>query len=263
MKKILIIILAHDNQSCLEDMVENVKFYCPNVNIALYNSGDDKSLGNNLPIKMIKPRRRLYYAHIVPFFFDLFEWLDDSEISYDYVINLDSDVLFIRRGFEEFIIRSMKGFDYMAPDLRLNAHTRPKWRPMRSLKPEMQKWYEFLGFDHLHGAFNPGQTFSRKYIQKLFNHPKYKELLTLVNENQSYTLHEVLFPTLVDFLELKGKSYPEELNTTIRYRPYQAVSGIKRAISINTAFFVHPVRRDLTDPARVFIKERMSEEMER
>lgn len=261
MTKLLIVILAHDDRECLEDMVDNVRFYCPHATIGLYNSGDDPDLGKDLPVTIIQPSRRLYYARIAPFFFDLFEWLSMQDFPYEYVTNLDSDVLFIRHGYEDFIDASMKSYDYMAPDLRFNAHRRSQWRPMRSLKPEIKRWYKFLGFKYMHGAFNPGQTFSKKYIESLVNHPSYQELLNLVSENQSFTLHEVLFPTLVDFLGLRARSYPEELNPIIRYRPYQAISGVKRAIGLETAFFIHPIKRDMDNPARVFIQKKMRQEI--
>jgi hypothetical protein len=255
MRRTLIVILAHDNRECLEDMVANVRHFCPSVTAALYNSGDSPDLGTGLDLEVVRPSRRLYYARIAPFFFDLFEWLTVTDVSFDYVVNVDSDLLFIRQGFERFLADCMKGYDYMAPDLRLFIQNRPRWRPIRSLRPELPRWYKFWGFEYAHGAFNPGQTFSRTYIEKLVSHPKYAELLNLVAQNESFTLHEVLFPTLVDFLHLRGRSYPNELRFVNRYRPFQAVTGVKTALSTPTAYFVHPVRREIEDPARAFIRE--------
>lgn len=253
-KKIAIVILAHDDRPALENMVSNVRFFCPNATIVLYNSGDDPSLGEDLDLVVIPYSRRLYYARIIYFFVDLFDWLAGESYPYDYIVNLDSDVLFIRPGFERFISSSMEGYDYMAPRFRLFTSRQSRWRPLRSLRPELPEWYQVFGFQYTHEAFNPGQTFSREYIQRLLGHEKYPCILELIQKNLSFTLHEVLFPTLVDLLQVKARSYPTELDTTIRYRPYQAVRSVQRALQMRDAYFVHPVRRELDNPTRVFIQ---------
>ncbi len=252
--KHLIVVLAHNNYECLSEMIANINHFCPKADVAVYNSGHDEQLTKNLPVLNILPSRKLDYARIAPFFFDVFKWLEVNNFPYDYITNLDSDVLFIKHNYESFIQQQMLSCDYLAQDLLKNIHNRPRWRPIRSLRPELPAWYKFWGFEYAHGAFNPGQTFSKNYLQKLVQHKEYDELLELVRQNNSYTLHEVLFPTLVDFLGINAKSYPKDTNTANRYRPYQAISGVQRALSLKHAYFVHPVRRELNDPARTYIR---------
>jgi len=79
-------------------------------------------------------------------------------------------------------------------------------------------------------------------------------MLELISKNKSYTLHEVLFPTLTDFLKLEGKSYPEQLKSIIRWRPYQAVSGVNAALLTDNAYFIHPVKLEIDDPARRLVR---------
>ena len=95
--------------------------------------------------------------------------------------------------------------------------------------------------------------FSRRYVESLIQHPRYSELRRLVAENRSFSLQEVLFPTLTDFLGLRLLGYPESHRTSNRYRPYQAVSGIHRALATPDVCFVHPIHREPGNPARKLV----------
>lgn len=258
MKRIVLVIVAHDDPVSLADLVRNVRHFCPASKLYLYNSGDDPSLGANLEIEMVPSPRRLYYAKVTAFFFDMFEWLVNEKITFDYAINLETDMLFIREGFEAFISKIMMNCDYMAPRFAKFTSTKSRWRPIKSLRPELPQWYQAFGFNYTHEGFSPAQVFSRNYIKKLLSHPRYPEIRCLHKENKSYTLQEVLFPTLVDLLKVRGQSYPSGLESSIRYRPYQSVSGVKRALAIPDAYLVHPVRREMDNPARTFIHSLMN-----
>lgn len=249
-KKYALVILAHDKPEILEGMIRNIRHFCPNFDVLLYNGGDDPALGENLDVVRIQPSRRLYYARIIHFFFDTFEWLALNNLNYDYVTNIDSDVLFIRSGFDSFLDSFMGNADYLAQKFNRYTPYKSTWRPFHSLKPELTDWYQLFEFEYTNQAFNPGQTFSAKYIDKLLNFHKYGELKKLIKKNQSYTLHEVLFPTLVDVLSLSAKAYPHNLDPINRWRPYQAVSGITRALLTPDAYFVHPVPMYIDNKAR-------------
>lgn len=254
MKRIVMVIVAHDHHESLAELVMNARHFCPDAELYLYNSGDDAALGADLDIKIVPSPRRLYYAKVTPFFFDMFEWLMKSRISFDYAINLETDMLFIKRGFEAFISNVMKNCDYMAPRFARFTSKKSKWRPIRSLRPELPEWFKVLGVQHTHEGFSPGQVFSRRYVEKLLTHPKYPEIRRLLRENKSFTLQEVLFPTLIDTLKLCGQSYPSETDFFIRYRPYQGVNSVKRALESTNVYYVHPLRREMDNAARVFIR---------
>lgn len=254
---IAIVILAHNDEMSLSDLTRNILYFSPECVPFLYNSGEDANLGAGTGIERIPSTRRLEYAHIMPFFLDIFHWFINEPRKFDYLINAETDMLFFRRGFEAFVKRSMKNYDYMAPLFSRGISKKSKWRPYRSLQNELENWTRLLGFENLNRAFSPGQIFGRKYVERLLNHPKYSEICRLVRMNKSFTLQEVLNPTLVDFLQVRGRSYPDGLEPIIRYRPYQSIAGIKRALKMPNAYFVHPVRRDRKDPARCFITSMM------
>jgi hypothetical protein len=254
MVDLLMPILAHEDEDSLRDLVENVRCFCPEADLVLYNSGADAKLGAHLGLEAFPAPRRLTYAKVTPFFLDLFEWAVSKGCTFDYLVNLETDMLFIRKGFARFLAEAMEESDYMTPWLRRQTAKTSKWRPIRSLRPELRDWYRLFGFEHTHRGFSPGQVFSRAYIEKLVSHPAYPEIRRLVEQNRSYSLQEVLFPTLIDFLGMRGRSYPAELAPVNRYRPYQAVSGVRRALALPDAFFVHPVRRVKENPSRAYIR---------
>lgn len=247
---LLFVILVHADRASLEELVDNVRTFSPGARMLLYNSGHDAGLCRNLGVPEFPSPRVLEYARIAPFFLDLFEWLIRSGDPCDALVNLETDMLFVRPGYEAFVERQLQRADYLAPNLTERRSLTTRWRPMRSLRPEFPRWFEFLGRRYWHGTFSPAQVFSRRYLEALIAHPKYAALRRLVAENRSYTLQEVLFPTLTDFLGLRLLGYPESHRTSNRYRPYQAVSGIHRALATADAYFVHPVHRVPGDPAR-------------
>lgn len=251
---VVMIILAHDDPPSLTDLVRNVRHFCPTADLVLYNSGDDPDLGGGLGLALVPDCRKQLYARITAFFLDAFEWLVRSERMWSAMVNLETDMLFVRPGFEDFVQKRVRDADYIAPNLVRKRPLSTRWRPMRSLRPEFKRWFAFLGFDYLHGTFSPGQIFSRRYVETLLAHPHYGAFKDLVAANRSFTLQEVIFPTLTDLLGLRLAGYPDALRPINRYRPYQAVTGIRRALNTPDAYFVHPVRRALDDPARVFVR---------
>ena len=253
MPKIAIVVLAHSDELSLGDFVNNIMRFCPGCSLFLYNSGHDPHFGSNVGLECIPNPQRLDYAHIMPFFLDIFEWFVRDARQFDYLVNAETDMLFIRQGFESFLTEAMHAYSYMAPVFRRGIPESSKWRPYHSLRLEVKHWKRALGMDSLNRAFNPGQVVDRQYAESLLQHKGYSEIRRLVDRNQSFTLHEVLNPSLVDFLGLKGRSYPEGLEQINRYRPYHAVSGVRRALSIEDAYFVHPVRRSQDDLARRMI----------
>lgn len=252
---LLLVVLAHADRRYVRDIVDNIRAFCPQARVLLYNSGDDPGLGTGLGIDHFPSPRCYGYARITPFFLDVFEWAVASGDPFDAIVNLETDLLFIRRGYQAFVARALNQADFLAPNLVRRRRLNSYWRPLRSLRPEFERWFDFFGFRYFHGTFSPAQVFSRRYVHSLVKHRKYPELRRLAEENRSYTLQEVLFPTLTEFLGLRLEGYPASHATSNRYRPYQAVSGVRRALAIPDAHFVHPVRRLETDSARRFIRE--------
>lgn len=259
MTRVCVVIADHQHDDFLTDLVASLEVFAPGVEAALYNSGDPSTLRLH-PVSrsmlVLPTARKLQYAKVTPFFFDMFEWA--AEQSYDYVVNAETDMAWIKTGFDEFLVTAMDGHDYMAPGFQRDTPRTSRWRPYRSLRSELPELFDILSRSSTHQAFSPAQVFSAKYIRSLLDCSFYDDLRGFVERNQaadrSFTLQEVLLPTLADALGLSARGYPSHLATFNRYRPYQAASSVERAIVASDAYFVHPVRRQDDDPARVAVR---------
>ncbi|MBC8092555.1 MAG: hypothetical protein H7Y15_11565 [Pseudonocardia sp.] len=254
---ICIIVLDHRHDQYLRDLLDGIRLHCPDVSVALYNSGG-KPPGpafGDLPI--LPHCSRLHYAKVTPFFLDLLEWMVDR--NFEYVINAETDMAFIRPGFEEFVYRTMKDSDYLAPGFVRTTPRTSRWRPYRSLRAELPELLSIIGTAQTNRCFSPGQIFSSRYASAVVGSPWYSDLRDFVTRNQeagkSFSLQEVLLPTLADALRLRVANYPGHLASVNRYRPYHAASGVFRCRNIPDAYFMHPIRRDDQDPARLIVRD--------
>ena len=260
MARICVVIIDHRHDAFLTDLVESLWAFAPEVGIAVYNSGDPLTLRSHpayASLEILPAGRTLAYAKVTPFFFDMFEWAADQP--YDYIVNAETDMAWIKPGFEEFVASVMSGYDYMAPAFRRDTLRTSRWRPYRSLKPELPELLALLGRQTTHQAFSPAQVFSTKYIRSVLDSAIYGDVRGFVERNQapgrSFSLQEVLLPTLADVLGLAARDYPAHLASVNRYRPYHASASVERAAArVPAAYFVHPVRRDDSDPARIVVR---------
>lgn len=253
-----IVICDHRNDAYLQDLVDGIERFCPRSDVAWYNSGREQpspgSAGTSLTT--LPQSRPLNYAKITPFFLDMFEWAAGQD--YDYIVNAETDMAFVQPGYERFIAGMMKDADYLAPGYARDVPRTSRWRPYRSLRRELPELLAILGTTSTHRCFSPGQVFSARYFGKLVTSSWYPELRDFVSRNQepgqSFTLQEVLLPTAADVLGLRAVSYPAQLTSVNRYRPYHAAASVLRARETCDAYFVHPVRRDDADGARQIVR---------
>ena len=257
MARICIVICDHRNDAYLQDLVDGIERFCPHSDIAWYNSGGEPPPGSaGTSLTTLPHCRSLEYAKVTPFFLDMFEWAAGQD--YDFIVNAETDMAFIQPGFERFISDAMRDADYLAPDYARNVARTSRWRPYRSLRSELPELLAILGTTATHRCFSPGQVFSARYFGKFVTSSWYTNLRAFASRNQepgrSFTLQEVLLPTAADVLGLRATSYPPQLSSVNRYRPYHAAASVLRARETCDAYFVHPVRRDDGDGARQVVR---------
>ena len=131
--KICFAILVHEKKDLVKQLINNVRYFCPNSTIVLYNGGFDRTLCEGLGIPVCPASHKLRYGHTAIYFLDTMEWLEEIGIQYEYFINIDSDALFISKGYEEFIHNEMKDTDYMGVDYRIPGKD---WHIGRELKKD-------------------------------------------------------------------------------------------------------------------------------
>jgi hypothetical protein len=258
MPRICIVVLDHRNDSYLQDLVDGVRTFCPDADLAWYNSGGEPPApGTPAATLPVLPNcRPLRYAKVTPFYFDLFEWAAGQD--YDYVVNAETDMAFIRPGYERFVVDHMRGADYLSPGFERAIPADIPWRAYRTLVPELPELLAILGVARLNRGFSPGQVFSARYIHALIGSPWYADLRAFVDRNQepgrSRTLQEILLPTLPDVLGLTIRENPPHLGFFNRFRPYHREETVRRALATEDVHFVHPVYRHPDDGARRLVR---------
>ncbi|MCH7230787.1 hypothetical protein L0U85_07975 [Glycomyces sp. L485] len=257
--RLCFLLLDHKGDEYFRDLVTTIRVFCPAADIVWFDAGEVGATEYTADIPRLAASRPLVYAKETPFFFDAFEWAAGR--GYDYLVNVETDMAFVNSDFESFVASTMPTCDYLAPRLELKTPNTSKWRPYRSLRGELPELLDILGIGHTHRAFNPGQVFSMRFVESVLNAPFYDRLRRFVERNQapehSFSLVEVLMPTLAEALGLPFTGYPDEFAAYNRYRPYHAERSVWRAAAEGVPF-VHPVRRDPDHPARRFVRSLIS-----
>ncbi len=249
------VVISDSVDDSFEDLVLSIGAFCPGADVAWYNSGQRRETPFGL--ERVRPDRPLRQRRITPAFFDIFEWAGNRD--YDCVVNVETELAFIKPGFLGFIASHLRDADYLAAGLRYRVPRITMWPPYRNLGVEREEMTEILGVEHLNRAFSPVQVFGRGYISAVLSSDRYPAVRAFVERNQrperSNTLQETLLPTLADSVGVRSRSYPEQLATFSRFRPFQSELDLAAARSTADAYFVNPIRRSATDPVRRHVKE--------
>jgi hypothetical protein len=153
--RICVVIADHCHDDFLADLVRSLRIFAPTVDVAIYNTGHTVGLRAfpvDNEIRVLPMSRRLEYAKVMPFFLDLFEWASKEE--YDFVVNAESDMAWIKPGFATFLADAMRGYDYMGPGFLRGTSRTSKWRPYRSLHSELDELQGLLEVKETNRCFS-------------------------------------------------------------------------------------------------------------
>ncbi|MFJ8255998.1 galactosyltransferase-related protein [Peribacillus asahii] len=251
--KICFAILVHENRELVKKLIDNVRYYCPNSAIVLYNGGHDWTLCEGLGVPVCPSSRKLKYGYTAIYFLETMEWLEELGINYEYFINIDSDALFIKKGYEEFIQTEMKDSDYMGVKLRIPSED---WFIGKELKKDINRWRKLFNVKPLYGVFNVGQVISRSLVKALLEPERKEKLRKALLETTSWGVDEIVFVNMAKELGFRQKNYPNPLDSKmVRYRPYFTLDEIiYYYLSDNSGYLCHPIIRDENNPARKLIQ---------
>ncbi|WP_066071263.1 glycosyltransferase family 2 protein [Neobacillus soli] len=251
--KICFMILVHNRRDLIKELINNVRYYCPNSTVVLYNGGDDPTLCDNLGVPVCPASRKLERGFTTIYFLETMEWLEEMRMDYQYLINIDSDALFIRNGYEQFIQREMNDTDYMAVKLRIPEKD---WYIGNELKKDINRWKSLFNVDPFYGIFNVGQVFNRSLVKALI-HPERKEKLKrALLKTISFGTDEIFYVNMARELGFRIKNYPNHTDEMmIRYRPYFTLDEMIRSLNeIKNSWLCHPIYREKDDLVRKLIK---------
>jgi hypothetical protein len=256
--KICFSILVHDDKELVKQLIENVRYHCPNSAIVLYNGGNEPTLCDGLGVPVYPSSRKLNRGWTTIYFLETMEWLEEMGIDYEYYINLDSDVLFFRKGYEEFIQSEMKDTDYMAVNLRTPE---PNWFVGRELRKDIHSWGKLFNVNNFLGIFNVGQIISRPLVKELLEPERNKLIKKILAETPTWGSDEILFVNMAKDLGFRLKSYPYNVGySTIRFRPHFSLNEmLSRLNHIQTGWLCHPIVRNKNNLARKLIIHKDSE----
>lgn len=252
MKKICFAILVHEKKEVVRDLVENTRYFCPNSSILLYNGGRDPDLCSGLPCMICPYSKPLEWGKLAEFMLDSMKWLHEVQHDYDYLVTMDSDCLFAKLGYEEFIQSEMERVDLMAVEARI---AEAWWQPVVTLREEWENWRGLLHSEPLYGCFNPAQVFSRRLVERFLSFEKIDLIEKSVKETKAFALEETLFINWARSLGCKVKAYPNDVGRYIRYRQPQTQEEVNTYLKEgHKSYLLHPVTRDMKDGARAFVR---------
>lgn len=258
--RICFAVLVHSQRDVVIDLLDNIRCYCPNSSVVLFNGGNDSDLCEGLGYPVCPSSRKLSYGVTAIYMLEVMRWLEDINKSYDYLINLDSDVLFSKEGFESYILREMKNKDYMGVETKIPDND---FYCLVQLRQESTQWEPLLGHEPYYESFNVGQVYSKKLVWKLLNNDKYDLFHKNLQETHAFGVDELVFVTMADRLGIEVHPYQKEVSSTIRYRPYFPLDEVIGKLNREPkGYLFHPIHRSMKDESRVFLREVMKREIQ-
>lgn len=259
-RKICFAILVHNRRDAVVDLMDNIRCYCPNSSIVLYNGGDDPKLCKDMGYKVCPTSRKLKYGVTAVYMLEIMEWLEEIDFRYDVLINLDSDVLFAREGFETYILNEMRDKEYLGVGTKIPDDD---FYCLLQLRQEIDQWKPLLGEEPYRESFNVGQAYSRSLVQRFLNYKNLSLLRKNLRATRSFGIDELVFATMAERLGSKLHAYQEEVADTIRYRPHYPLD--ETILTLNEqdkCFMFHPIYREMANETRAFIREAMKREIQ-
>ncbi|HEU4963894.1 MAG TPA: hypothetical protein VFV52_08580 [Bacilli bacterium] len=255
--KICFAIVAHANEDVLQDQVTNLRFYNPNASVVLYNGGPDPDFGKGVDIDICPYSRPLNASYKLGRFLpDVMRWLEETGGDYEYLINLDSDYLFLNHGFETWLEHTMHGYDMMGMYLKLYRTRQDSegWLPGETLWAEWDRWQPFFGTDSFCGSLNGMQVYRRGLIRDMLAGFDWEQLEERLATTNVYALEEILCSTLAVRCGGRVRPYPIDPIRYVRLGQPYTVEDVTTARELTDLFFIHPIEREMSDPARQYIQ---------
>ncbi|OAB46708.1 hypothetical protein [Paenibacillus glacialis] len=254
---ICFLILAHYAEDVLQDQVNNIRRLVPGSKVIVYNGGLDPDFGKNCSVDVCPKSSFVQKPKLARVLYDTMCWLEEMDENYDYLVYIDSDMLFINDGFEAYIEKLMLNHDCIALYLRKIDELDPNawWGPARTMWQEWERWKSFFGTDYFMGCLNAMQLFRKSIVQKMLSSFNSDELEELLFHTDVYALEEIVHVTLAARCGARYRSYPKECEEYMILDRSLTVEDIQVAITKKDVYFVHPISRVITDEARVWINQ--------
>jgi len=182
------------------------------------------------------------------------QWITETEVNYRYLVYLDSDMLLIRHGFEEFLDNEMKGFDYMAVKLR-EIRSPDGWVPAMRFLPKWQPiWQPLFKLEVPLGCLFGGQVFTAGCVKRILTHPRLAEIRHRAMRSSVPCLDELLYPNLAASAGCRLKPYPLPQGDAIRWKGHHSLDELVSYRDRLPVYLIHPISMEFNSPDRQFIR---------
>ncbi|TJY44258.1 hypothetical protein E5161_02400 [Cohnella pontilimi] len=249
-------ILAHEKEDVLANQVDNLTKFVPGCKIVLYNSSPDPDFGKNLNLIVYPDSRPLEYGKFGMFFLEIMSWLKKIGLSYDYLVNLDSDIMYIRSGYEYYLDFLMQGYEAMGIGMGTirSPEEHSGWYPVQTMWKELRSWQPYFQTDYFGFALNSNQVYRKDLVDKMVEMMNIPVLKKLIEATEVFALEEILWPTLAMKCGAKTRPYLQEsILDVVRIGAPLSLHEAQDALTRPQVYFIHPVRRDMLDPVRQWI----------
>ncbi|MFC5447344.1 hypothetical protein [Paenibacillus aestuarii] len=242
-KKLIIALLAHQDEAALAAQIANIRYFVPEAGIILYNGGSNRDFAKQLRVFQFPHSRPLRYGHLTPYLWEIMQWLEEIEAGYEYLMNVDHDVLFFKRGFQAFLDQIMEQSDCMGWRLHTSKDN-PDSLPIRNMFKEWHLWQPVFGLDSFISYFNPGQIYKRGIVQRMLAHADVKVVDSLLDRSEAFALEEVFFATMAKACGGRVREYPEGslYNDLVHWGGDVTFASVLQHKNSPHYYWVHPVK---------------------
>ncbi|MBP1991408.1 hypothetical protein [Paenibacillus eucommiae] len=243
-------LVAHENEKAVCNQVENIRrFIGSDFMIVLYNGGTDKEFGKQVcekynEVKLCPYSRPLQYRKTGRVLYDVSRWLKSMNIHYDYLVYLESDTMFIKKGFKNYLYKVMRGYDFIGQHWRKYKPSKdwPRSPGTKTMFKDWKRWEKYFKQNHFYKTSNPYQTYRYEMIQKILEIIDGEKLEVLLAESPVESLGEMIFPTLAKKCGAKIREYPILFKKYNRWKPELSKNDVKKAVKKDDFMFVHPIK---------------------
>jgi hypothetical protein len=244
-KRLVIIVIAHENEQVLAAQVENIHFFNPEAGILLYNGGHNPDFGKNVNIWSFPHSHPLRPGIIAPAMWEIMRWLEEIGAGYEYLMSLDHDVLFVKHGFQPFLDEVMAESDSMGWRLE-NNRDHAFSLPVRNMMNEWHLWQPVFRTDGFLTYFNPGQVYRHDIVKRMLAHVDHATVDHLLSLSEAAALEEVFFVTLAMACGGRVREYPEgtKYNDMVRWGENITFESVQQHRDHPYFYWIHPIKGD-------------------
>jgi hypothetical protein len=248
-----VVILAHEKRGALEELVDNVRFFVPEADVVVFNGGMDRALTEGLGVDTCPYSRPMRRGNLVGFYEGVLRWANERRARPDFHVVLDSDQLFMRTGFRDFLEMAMSESEFMASGyLEPSPTYYALWNEVRRINYSWKwRWQSLYGLPHPSWGFNPGTVFRREFVDRVSHFANTPRILKLARRSRVYGIEEFVFSTLARRLGCNPIRHPGSLGLVSGY-PSREI--FERCFEDPDVFMIHKVGMEMDSPDRQIVR---------